>query len=81
MKNIRIDVKIKMCQFEEMDCIGSGHELLEGPCECGIEPLGSISYRVCNHPSHTRDTTDDIRRNGCWLGTWVGADDATTLAL
>ena len=35
-----------MCQYEELDGFGSGHRLLECPCECGIEPPGSISHGV-----------------------------------
>ena len=43
--NIRIDLKNR-CQQEELDSFGSRNGLLEGLCECGIEPLGLISHGV-----------------------------------
>ena len=33
-------------QYQIGPWFGSGQELLESPCECGIEPPGSISHGV-----------------------------------
>ena len=33
-------------QYDELGWFDSGQGLLESPCECGIEPLGSISHGV-----------------------------------
>ena len=32
--------------YEKLDSFGSGYGLLEGPCECSVEFLGSISHGV-----------------------------------
>ena len=37
---------IGLIQCGELDLFGSGLELLESPCLCGIEPPGSISHVV-----------------------------------
>ena len=37
---------LKYDQYEELDWLGSGWGLLEGPYEYGIEPPGSISHEV-----------------------------------
>ena len=44
--NIRIDLKINRCQYEEWGLFGSGYGLLGSPCKCGIEPPVSISHGV-----------------------------------
>ena len=35
-----------MYQYEELGWFSLGKVLLESPCECGIEPPGSISHGV-----------------------------------
>ena len=35
-----------MYQYKELGWFGSGCGLLESPCECGIEPPGSIRHGV-----------------------------------
>ena len=44
--DIRMDLKRNRYQHEELGCFDSGMGLLESPCECGIEPPGSISLVV-----------------------------------
>ena len=42
--NIRMDVK--EIGINTRNCVDSDRDLLESPCECGIEPPGFISRRV-----------------------------------
>ena len=49
--------------LEEIGLFGSGLELLESPCECGIEPSGSISHGVSYATSILQHLADVESRN------------------
>ena len=44
--SIRMNLKEIGINVRELSWFGSGQGLLESPCECSIEPAGSISHEV-----------------------------------